>query len=248
MEKLKVSEFHINFNSIKHTHLLVFTLVLVSCGVNKVPENSDIKKAMQEQFGGCKYIKLSDSNKLNGRDLGNGKYKVQQEFKLEFIPPNDYHKTIEEISYAYKTYSDLTTETNKKFWALEGERKERIMASDGKYSSGEIDYESRKQENSNIDSDFKAKVEALEKQKFEELKKRGVSTNGEPPGVSSLIPKMRQDFDTACKNISRLGERMVSELIGYTVSDQIEAFDKGVEKKMTQEAVYVKTENGWMLQ
>ena len=72
-------------------------IALTGCGVNEIPEESDIKKSLEEQFSGCKYVKFSDVQKLNGQELNSGRYSVIQKYTLEVLPLSGYTAELEKI-------------------------------------------------------------------------------------------------------------------------------------------------------
>lgn len=257
------------FNGRYRLHLLfcIFGGILASCGVNKVPEASDIQRSLQEQFGTCQYsknFKISNSSKLNGRDLGDGRYSVQQEFEAEFIPPSEFKKKIEESRSAAKVYTEfLETFVNPKSEAIEVEKREGMARFSNELSQKRMELQKFKdseeyvslenavelwsrQEKQQIEESYRAKKEALNTQINEERIKRGFD---KVKDVESLAMEMRRNIEVACgSTISRLGSDMLFKLIGYDGSSQANAFENGVKMKMTLNSVYVKTEKGWMLQ
>lgn len=248
----------------KYVPLLVggFTLAtLAACGVNAVPEVSDIKESLNAQFGGCKYVKVSDIKKINGRDVGNGRYLVEQEFTFEILPEDQFegeYKKIMAVNAEIKQIEqDLKAKFDAKKQALkaEGEKlnnelnalnKDNFDSVDS-YVAARNDYLNRIYANNTEYHDASAHYVAELNQAFVAA---GYSNNAyadRDKRFNELHQKVIAQFDGTCSNMTARGKTMVLETAGLSPGKQVEAMVKGAKSQYKGTSTYTKTENGWVL-
>jgi len=75
--------------------LLIAISALGGCGVSKTPSASDIKSQLQEALKVCKPVQLTNVEKINGFDLGNGLYRVTTKLTFVTTPISEAGKIVE---------------------------------------------------------------------------------------------------------------------------------------------------------
>lgn len=251
----------------KTSLVLAIPFVLAACG-HQTPDESDITSGLENLTGHCEFLKFSDVKKLNGRDLGNGEYQVQQEFTLELSPlreftseakdflkiANDYVAIQQRHTALINEAKEASAESEKK---LNAEYEQKIQAinreSDENHNTPEraalteslmVGMESlRAQLNLRINELAKAKTVESEQHQLSKLNQ-----------AASFLTRVRAAHDAKCPNINKEIKPLIFKLVGsngYLISDngspELEAFANGVKKTFTENNVtYVKTERGWM--
>lgn len=221
-------------------------LALSACGVNSIPETSDIKTSLKDQMGECKYVKISDVKKINGRDLGSGRYAVEQEFELEILPESKYEKDVDRVTAAGPLFEKVYDD----------------------FKQGEVElYAKYKQDMASVPPDDMDRYEQqrkaqLQKDLFANLdaQKAKLAAAGFVVGPNENLPnstakfegdllrQMIQGFDGTCNQIKWPGKAMVLQVAGLNPYKQMLALAKGTKGKLTETVTYTKTEKGWIRQ
>lgn len=259
----------------RYLPLLLGTLMLTACGINAIPEASDIKSSLEAQFGGCKYVKISDVKKLNGRDLGDGKYGVDQEFTLELLPQPQFKDEAEKMLAAREAFKRFEQEFKAKFQEktvlLEAEATkadELSRAVQEKYGpmlvigsplsraeqdKASVQYDIEYKEVEKAVAAAYAALNAHRGSLIQELKNAAVAA-GYPQNAAAeldkqyneVLKKMTSEFDSTCTKLTSNGKTMVLQTAGLGAGDQMASFIRGTKKSFSGFVVYMKTEKGWV--
>lgn len=253
---------------------LTCTILLSGCGINAIPETSDIKNNLLDQFGGCKYIKLSDVKKINGRDLGNGRYQVDQEFALEILPDSKFAAEYEQLMADKAAYKQIEQGVIDKHQAKRdaltaeiekikeernkmADRHEKFMSSPSASADERAkainDYLAADGENTRNMSQLDGEIGNISRNFLAEVEQAMVAA-GYPPKADSeasgryrqLLNKMITQFDSTCNHMTSDGKTMVLQVGGLEPGRQMEAFTKGAKMQFKGSVAYTKTENGWV--
>lgn len=249
---------------------------LAGCGVNKIPEVSDIRKSLEEQFAECKYVSLSDIKKLNGQDLGSGRYAVKQQYTLEILPLSGYASEFDKWQDTNAKVKQIQEALSAEFT----ERKERIKAEikqlDENFSKVVQAHEAslekaiaRGASDAEIQEEkqryLKASAQRMERWKelddafyndgdfSAELTTKFVAA-GLPAKImedlnssySQMHKRAVQEFDSTCNKMSSAGRVMALQVGGLSPGTQMIALAKGKKMEFSDTATYTKTENGWI--
>lgn len=255
--------------------LIIGTLatLFAGCGVNKIPEVSDIKKSLEEQFSECKYLKFSDVEKLNGRELDSGRYAVTQKYTIQILPLSGYASELEKIEETQAKIKEIEAALRAEF----DERAERIKAEIRQLDSDfEIVVQAHEEKlgkavsNAEVQEEKERYLELSHKKmgRWQELDRalgsvnrsygselsakfvaagysEGIKTDLEN-GYYKMHQRAVQEFDGACKNMSPAGRSKALQVAGFSPGSQMSALAKGHVAQFSETVTYTKTEKGWI--
>ncbi|WP_266230097.1 hypothetical protein [Paraburkholderia sp. CNPSo 3076] len=87
--------------------LTALTALLAACG-NSAPSESDAKQAVQAQLGDCKYVEMSDFNRVNGtQGSDDHHYQVEVKYSLTLEADGDQKNKLEDWAKKTSERQDL---------------------------------------------------------------------------------------------------------------------------------------------
>lgn len=249
----------------KKLMILAASFALAACD-HKAPDESDILNGLTDLTGNCELLKVSDVKKLNGRDIGNDQYLVQQEFSASLSPLPEFAAEAKELLAAKneidnisKKYTALSSDLDKEQAALEEKLRQEYDAQrkkiDEKYGRNQSD--AYDVEVHALNDWERAQAEAIRKQidprRAELAPAQSAEFEQHQVQVSKLrteqdfLRKVRSAYDQKCPGIKGQGRSIALQLLGDNSYSELDAFANGAKKTFTENNVgYVKTERGWM--
>lgn len=243
--------------------ILAASFALTACD-HKTPDESDILNGLTELTGNCEFLKVADVKKLNGRDIGNDQYLVQQEFTAALSPLPEFaaeakellaiKNEIDAIGKKYTALSnDLAKEQNALEEKLDQEYSAKKQSIDEKY--GNTPSQAYAAEDGALYSWKRAQAEAIRQQKEQRMAELGRAQSAEFEQHQAeklrteqdFLRKVRSAYDQKCPGIKGQGRSIALQLLGDNGYSELDAFANGAQKTFTENNVgYVKTERGWI--
>lgn len=247
--------------------------LFAGCGVNETPEVSDIKKSLEDQFAGCKYIKFNDVEKLNGRELSSGRYAVSQKYTVEILPLGGYASDLEKIERDQEKVNGIGSalkaeikEREKRIKAeIEQLNSELAIAAEAheerlkravsdvevhdetaRYKEAQLKHRARWEE---LDNALESVLRSYSSELSAKLAAAGYSDDIDRDlaiGLRKMQQRAVNEFDSSCNRMSSTGRSIALQIAGYDPISQMRALAKGHAKEFSETVTYTKTEKGWI--
>lgn len=247
----------------KNKTIVLACIFIAGCGVSSKPGESDIKKQLEKDLGGCPHIKLSNIKKDNGMEgETKNKYIIEESYTVTYTPSKVQLAIIEEI----KKTKEIATATKESIQAIKEKIKDLSAQRDQELgrinrliidsrAAGNFNTRILEDEGSQIRSAFIENERELEKEMHALAKDKGFPSYHSVLSPNSFIeakylPGLRSDFIDACPRQSRTrnGESITLRLLSHGNTTFDGTFLSPEEKTigLKHKRLYTKTENGWI--
>jgi len=191
-------------------------ITLGGCGVSKTPSASDVKSQLQDAFKGCSVMQITQLEKTNGFDQGNGHYLVNVKFTVKTTPLPEVMKALdaskarrEELKPQMDSYIGPAEAR------IEALKEERKVLSDKLHKEAD---------------EHETQVRATARQIHERLASEGKKNTNQDPEILALEKEYNKDHGKIFDNYEKLIEaneaeqKSIHEKI-YTLKDEFNSLD-----------------------
>jgi hypothetical protein len=206
--------------------LTLATLLAASLAAcHSAPSESDAKAAVQEQIGDCAYFKVTDFERVNGRQLDDDEYLVQVKYTVE-LEPGQYAAKLRAFQKAFDQVKGLRIQYGQRMDELNAAHIQQVNATQ----------QTAEQEDAfrNIGNTDPVLVKLTQESRDIAAQLKSDDNNG----TTSLVQAVRQECPTAARNSGLMSTFFNSAANLNQLAD-------GAKAEFTQSIWMVKTDNGW---